>query len=257
MMANLRRLYSSLAEDVDPASLPPAAALRQRADRRARVAAVTATVAALVAVGGALIAINVSLEASRAQSPATMAPTTPAVDAPIPDAAFIRAPSNPAVPTAAEGGTFLPELFCGLSPTHETVIARRSRTIPYLVTAGPTPDAWIHQTITTHRPGGAQKFMLQMRTVTEDCTGNPEAGNIVDYRQLPWQPGQGDDYLLVERGTDPTGPPARTISYMVVIRLGDVVTVLNVYGRDGQDADRRVTENFAERATAAIVAWRR
>jgi hypothetical protein len=254
-MPDLRRLYSSLAADVDPTPLPPASALRRRADRRARVAAVTATVAALVAVAGTLVAINVSLDGSRPLPPATIEPTTPAIEGPIPDAAFVAAPPDSATPPS-EGGTFLPETFCGLAPTHETVIARRTRTIPSVDGAGSAPDAWIHQTITTYQPGGAEKFMLQMRTVTQDCRGDADGGSIVDYRQLPWQPSRGDDSLLVERGADPTGPAPPTISYLVVVRLGDVVTVLNVYGPDGGDADRTVAETVAEAGIAAIARWR-
>jgi hypothetical protein len=184
-------------------------------------------------------------------------PSKPRTTGGIPTAAFVTAPSNPAGVKPKEGGFFLPQTFCGLAPTHETVIARRTRTIQYYRPGASSPDASIHQTISTYRPGGAEKFMLQMRTVTDGCTGDFEGGNTLDYRQLPWQPDQSDDHLLVERGTDPTGSPARTISYLVVMRLGDVVTVLNVYGRDGQHADRSVAELFADRAAAAIVAWRR
>jgi hypothetical protein len=264
-MADLRRLYSSLAEDADTTRLPAAAAVRRTADRRARTATVATSVAALVFVAGTLLAVDVWVGA-RPQPPASAGPTAPPSpppattapdDAPVPDAAFVTVPTNPPEATPADGGTFLPAMFCGLAPTDERVRTQRTRTIPYheSPTVGSSPDASVHQTVTVYQSGGAERFMLQLRTVTEDCHNDPDGGAIVDYRPAS-AGGPGDDYVLVERTTDPTGPPAATLSYLVAIRLGDVVTVLNVYGPDGRDADRGVTDYLVERAVSAISQWR-
>jgi hypothetical protein len=187
----------------------------------------------------------------------TPTPPRPAAGA-IPNSAFFVPPGNPPGVKATEGGPFLPALFCGLSPTHELVLTRRTRTVPYYADESQTaPRATVYQTITVYKAGGASKFMLQLRTVTEGCQNDPVGGSILDYQPLPWPSGPGDDYLLVERTTDPTGPPAPTVSYLFAIRIGDVVTVINLYGRDGQNADAMTARSIADRAAATINQWRR
>jgi hypothetical protein len=245
MSADLSRLYSALGDDVDPTRLPAPRDLRERADRRARTVAGLAL--AVVVAAGTAIATAVA-----GQSPHP--PVTQPASGPVPDEAFLVAhPTVSRGRAPSEGGAYLPFGFCEANPpTDRGVLHRRARTMEYFIPGDPvSPSGTVVQTITVYGPGAAAGQMSQFRTVVELC----DDGGVRMADDGPRPP--ADDYLLMEVGQRPRDRTPVPTVYIAAVRVGDAISVLLVRGWDGTNADRGITDDYTDRAIAALRAWRR
>jgi hypothetical protein len=122
----------------------------------------------------------------------------------------------------------------------------------------------VSQTITVYEAGGAVAAMAQLRAAVSACpTDTERSPSSTHSHRLAPATARGDDSLLLETTFDyPAGPteqppyPARLTFMLSVVRLGDVVTMLNVSGWEGLDADPVIAERYTELAVTAINAWR-
>jgi hypothetical protein len=124
------------------------------------------------------------------------------------------------------------------------------------------PLGTVDHAIAVYEPGGAIAAMAEIRNAVATCPADEqENGTTLKYKLLAPK-NQGDDVILVEETWTP--PPADAPPYPMtskglisIVRIGDVVTVLNVYGWEGINADPAVAQAYTDLAVAAITKWRR
>jgi hypothetical protein len=198
---------------------------------------------------------------------ASPSPTGPPAGAPIPDSAFFTPPANrtreqPEKPT--DGHADMPAL-CDADFASDAKIGRqRTRHIVFFeVNASPDtiPDGTVDHTIAVYQPGAAAVAMAEIRNAVAACpTDDQEDGVALKYELLAPK-NQGDDVLLIQEtwtppadGTAPDAGPSKGL--ISIVRVGDVLTVLKVYGWEGIDADRAVTQAYTDLAVRTITKWR-
>ena len=129
---------------------------------------------------------------------------------------------------------------------------------------GYIPDDVLHQTIAVYRPGGAARFMAELRRAVTDCPVNTHHGSHCNsYRddaryRLLRAPGHGDEAILARitfpqlSNDGPTG--ATATEWFLAVRVGDAVTVLTntgyEFGHMKPDAFREIGARAAQRFTA-------
>jgi hypothetical protein len=133
-------------------------------------------------------------------------------------------------------------------------------------TEGYIPDDVLYQTIAVYRPGGAARFMRELRDAVAACPVNtPKVVHCNPYREdaryrLLRAPGHGDEAILgritfAEMSND--GPTGRTATqWFLAVRIGDAVTVLAntgyEYGHMSADAFREVGAKAVPRFTGWV-----
>ncbi|GIF52750.1 hypothetical protein DFJ67_6450 [Asanoa ferruginea] len=287
--------WAQLASEVDGTGLAPAADLRHAADKRAhrRIAVVSgAVVVALVATGvaafgrpgpppiGPTDTPSPTVTGSPAPSPTpTTAPTTPPAS-PTPPASTSAQPSITSIPDRAffalprdmrrpEIGTEtdvpqdeqVPGLCDDPLAADRSMTARRSKKTYYQAQnapAGSTPEGSVTQTISAYRAGGAAEVMRRLRTALATC--KTDTNGTIKYKvTTDRKPKYGDDAVHVVETM--IIPPDRSNNgsanhRIVVIRVGEVVTVLTLLPWEQWEVDRDDAELFARLAVEAINDWR-
>lgn len=294
-MPDLATRYARLAADVDGTGLLSPHDLRRYADRRARrrsavlagagvVVAAGSTSAGLALVGGS----DSPLPGPTPTPPPSTAPATPPPSpsppspSPTPSApptSSVAVPPVTEIPTPAffalpaenrrdaqrqdeEESLALPGFCDDAFDEDDTATARRSVRSVYQepgqgADQGYVPYATIHQTITGYRDGGAEAFMDRFRAAAADCDTYDQDGTEVTYRVVD-PPDAGDEAVYLVRTWPRLGPdrPDGFDTHIVVIRVGDVVTVLVDQGWEGTDSDPAYVARFVEWSVSAIEAWR-
>jgi hypothetical protein len=188
-------------------------------------------------------------------------PPAPPADLPIPDRAFVTAPPSPVSIEGGEGGEYLSD-FCGARyPSDGDIGRRRTRTVTYFppdAVEGNVPDAQVYHTVTVYQPGRAAAAMAEVRAAVTACptTKELDTGATVSYRLVPTS-NRGDEILMVERTwRNPPDFPGPVIERTVVMRYGDVVSVVVLQGWEGLNLPLSLAESFADQAERTIRAWR-
>jgi hypothetical protein len=196
-------------------------------------------------------------------TPATEA-TGPSPDLAIPDGVFL------ALPTNLQGGVKQPKPENG--PAHELSLCkahypsdgligqRRGRTLMYYApgsTSDNVPDGTVAQTITVYRPNGATAAMRELRSALTACPRDTtDNGSTLSYR-LPIPKHYGDDTILIEEtwngAAESTNPPVSSLFY--VVRISNVITILQLVGWEGLNAAPATADEFTTRAVEAVHTW--
>ncbi|WP_203719339.1 hypothetical protein, partial [Asanoa siamensis] len=293
MRDDLKSRYAALASEVDGGGLPSAGDLRRAADRRSRrrVSVLAgAAVAAMTAGGGAVLVSSPaatppapppqptsspSAPTTSAPTKATATPTTPParptspparpVVRSIPERAFLDLPSDMRAdglsrsPTGA--GLEVPALCDDPLRDDPAATARRSFETPYRGPddpAGSTLRGTVTQTIIAYRPGGAADLMRRVRDDVDSCRTRTSGGLTVTIRAEA-APRYGDESIQVleeVRAPADTNGPTEWDVRAVVIRVGDVVTVVMVDGWERSPSEPADVPIFARRAVETIEEWR-
>jgi hypothetical protein len=127
---------------------------------------------------------------------------------------------------------------------------------------GYIPDDVLNQTIAVYRPGGAARFMRELRAAVAACPVNTSRrGTYQDdarYRLLR-APAHGDEAILGQIAFpehSPDGPTGRTTTDLfLAVRVGDVVTVLAQTGYESGHADPATFQGLGARAVQRLTAW--
>jgi hypothetical protein len=89
----------------------------------------------------------------------------------------------------------------------------------------------------------------------------PQSNRITN-RVVSWD-GPGDESVLVERsrpatGDDgtPSGDGRKHYTYVIAVRIGDAVSVVENVGYESVSAEREVAEDFAATAAERLERWR-
>jgi hypothetical protein len=282
MATELDRMFAALARDAGQAQLPPAAAVRRRADRRRAIRSVAglAAVAVLVsgvAVGARLVLADPSRPPAPPVSSSSPAPArTPQLaepSLPPPDQPPTSPPSSagglvPGMPTSVPARALLtagdantaeferlnrpvgPTLFCPGTDYPSSAQAGVRATVRLLY-RGPgegeehTPRGTVTDTVTVYRGDGARQFMAELRDNVRQCPQNDPWENRV--RSFD---GPGDDAVLVERSW------SRSSRYEIAVRIGDAVALVKSEGYEMVAADRAESEDFARTAAERLADWR-
>ncbi|MEV4621568.1 hypothetical protein AB0J74_23020 [Asanoa sp. NPDC049573] len=274
--------WAQLISDVDGSWLASAAAVRRAADQRAlrRLAVMTgAVVVALVATGVAAFGRpgppppgptnTPSPSATAAPSPVPTPPPSVTSAQPsittIPDRAFLVVPRDMRrdeigvqSPPRDEQ---VPALCDDPLAADDAMTVRRSRQTYYQAQdapAGSTPEGSVTETISAYRAGGAAVVMRRLRTELATC-GKAAEGDITYTITTDRKPRYGDDAVhIVEAMSIPPDRANNSPSNhrIVVVRVGDVVTVLTLRPWEQWQVDRDDAELFARLAVEAIDDWR-
>jgi hypothetical protein len=142
----------------------------------------------------------------------------------------------------------------------DKVTARRSVYSAYVAPGTPAdhvPLATVSQTITAYRDGGAEEFMERLRGIVANCDTFDQGDVTVTYEVLD-PPAAGDEAIYLLR-TWPPGDetrPTPSEARIVVIRAGDVVTVLLDQAWETGDSDPEYVARLIPMAVGAIEDWR-
>ncbi|HEV7706820.1 MAG TPA: hypothetical protein VGP16_01355 [Asanoa sp.] len=287
--------WAQLASEVDGTGLAPAADLRRAADTRAhrRLAVVGGAVSvALVATGVAAfgrpgpppidptntLPPTVTGTPTPGPTPTTAPSTPPASSTPprspstqppittIPDRAFLVLPRDMrrpeiSVDTDLPRDEQVPGLCDDPLAADPTMTVRRSKKTYYQAQNAPggsTPEGSFTQTISAYRAGGAADVMRRLRTELANCKTHT-VRNIKFTVSTDRKPNYGDDAIHIVEAM--TIPPDRTNNSpsnhrIVVIRVGDVVTVITLLPWEQWEVNQSDAELFARLAVEAIDDWR-
>jgi len=119
------------------------------------------------------------------------------------------------------------------------------------------PDGTVAQTITVYRSNGATDAMRELRNALTACPRDSiDNGATLSYR-LPAPKHYGDDAVIIEEtwngGPGSTNPPVSSLFY--VVRVKNVITILQLVGWEGANAAPATTEEFTTRAIGALQTW--
>jgi hypothetical protein len=289
-MPELESRWAQLASDVDGTGLAPAADLRHAADQRARrkVAVVAgAVVVAVVATGVVVLGRpapspgpthppspsaeptpNPTGTPASTTPPPSTPPTSPPTSAPpvvtsVPNRAFFAMPRS--MQKGDPGDSIhpdekVPTLCDDPLAADPTVTVRRTRRTYFTRPDDPfdAPFGSVVQTISVHRPGGAAEVMRRLRAELAECHSRTDRTlkfTVATERPPPY----GDDAVHVVESYDAGpleeggGPGNHRI---VVIRVGDVVTILWINTWEGGKTDPDDVDLFGRLAVEAIDDWR-
>ena len=196
--------------------------------------------------------------ASPSDGPGAARPATP-----VPERAFFLLPEEMRKdPTRAEttADQALPPICRDGFAEDDKVTARESVYSAYQTPGAPAdfvPLATVSQTITAYRDGGAAEFMDRLRGIVADCDSYDQGDVTVTFEVLD-PPAAGDEAVYLLR-TWPPGDETRpnpSEARIVVIRVGDVVTVLFDQGWEMADSDPAYVAQLIPMAVGAIEDWR-
>jgi hypothetical protein len=276
-----RDLFSRLADDAHRAHLAGPEELRRTGDRRTAARAAAGSIAVVVAIGGVLVGANAlgGSAAPEIEPGGTSTPTvvetirsTPSPEG-IPEPAWLSE-RDLAFPMDGRRELALPEP-CG-SPLVADVL--ESGRVPSYASrqgnfhapgtpAAHTPDGTITQSILLMRDEqDAQELMERIRGYLAGCPEETteEPGDIRYLLADPATPQSSDDHVLIDvsyrlgylLGTDGPTSPDRVDQYVSVLRVGEVVTFLEIRGWEASDTDLADVHRLARLATARVLEWR-
>jgi hypothetical protein len=181
----------------------------------------------------------------------------------VPERAFFQLPETMRKDTTRVATTpeeALPPFCQDAFAADDKVTARRSVYSAYQSPGTPveyTPLATMHQTITAYRDGGAEEFMDRLRAIAANCHTFDQGDVEVTFEVLD-PPPAGDDAIYLLRTWPATGEtnPSPSQARIVVIRVGDVVTVLFDRGWENADSDPVYVARLIPLAVGAIEDWR-
>ncbi|GIF62669.1 hypothetical protein Ais01nite_07040 [Asanoa ishikariensis] len=286
-MRDFESQYAKLASTVDGTRLPGAEALRRDADRYAhrRMAVVAgAVVAVLGATGVAVLGApaprpqpvappSPTVQRSPTPTPPTASPTAPPIAPPtstppsrppnsarpvvttIPDRAFLVIPRDMrlagARPDLVGAGLEVPRLCDNPLRDHPTATARRAQTTDY------EGGGWVTQMISAHRHGGAAQVIREVRADLASCDSVTDGALTIKIRTES-SPGYGDESVQVLEQVTRSGDGGRPRWEIraMVIRVGDVVTVLMTGNSENEHTAVADLRRFAPLAVETIEDWR-
>jgi hypothetical protein len=114
------------------------------------------------------------------------------------------------------------------------------------------PETGGYQAVTRYRPGQAASFMDEVRAAVQACDSYLPQGDGITYHARIVETGfAGDESLMIYTGPDST-PTKDTYpaSYMAVVRVGDLVTVVEPSFDLG--GDRAMAKTLAQRAATRL-----
>jgi hypothetical protein len=114
------------------------------------------------------------------------------------------------------------------------------------------PETGGYQTVTRYRPGQAASLMDEVRAAVQTCASYVPVGDGITYYARIIETGfAGEESLMIYTGTSPT-PTKDTYpaSYMAVVRVGDLVTVVEPSFDLG--GDRAMAKTLAQKAAAKL-----
>jgi len=202
-----------------------------------------------------------------ASSPAGAPGTSASVEAPrtIPTSAFFEMPADMRREprSQADGAAAVPKLCDGELAAGAGVIASAAMMTNYKRPQDPpenVPHGVLYQTIRSYDGDSAATFMQRLRTGLADCQSYQDNGFTVRVRTAPLA-GVGDEAVtidLVRPQTDLPGNPVggQQTNRIVVIRIGNVVTLLYDAEYERTSSIPALVETFVREATEAIRAWR-
>ncbi|SNY73952.1 hypothetical protein [Paractinoplanes atraurantiacus] len=124
------------------------------------------------------------------------------------------------------------------------------------------PDDVVYNTVSVYRGSGAEDFLDELRDAVRRCPTGGEGTPPPKYRSLG-SPGLGEESLMIERsavgrtGTGEPDPNAEPqLTYIVAIRSGDAVTLLDTTGWENFSSIRSSVDTLAETAADRLTAWR-
>jgi hypothetical protein len=138
---------------------------------------------------------------------------------------------------------------CGgqVAETDSMMVTREFIGFRYYFRGRKDSDGYGTEVITSYRPGGAEAYLSEVRRGLAGPCGRYEDAEYRYENTITAERFGGDDAIRISRKSV-WKPNARTLSgiYVVVVRIGDLVVVLQVYeGYDGVDnpayVDRIVT----------------
>jgi hypothetical protein len=119
---------------------------------------------------------------------------------------------------------------------------------------GSVPHGVLYQTITSYRADGARRFMTRVRGGLRACPSYRAGGLPVRVRVFDFGDRLADDSIrvdvVVERGK------RQQTNVVVVLRHGDVVTVLRDQGWEGTSSVPGIVDSFLRDALIKLDAWR-
>jgi hypothetical protein len=292
MPNDVNRLFAALAEDAGRARLPEAAAIRRHADRRALTRSLAGAAAVAVLVAGAAVGTRMVLaDGSPVTPPAhttSPLPSSPAPSSPPPSSS---PPSSPPPSTSTSTTPTIPKsiparVMLNADDANTARFERLARPHPFtefcigtdypstaeagvrasvdLLYRQPgegaefTPSGEVFHTVTVYRRDGAQEFIDELRENVRLCPQSNRWKN----RVVSWD-GPGDESVLVERsrpatGDDgtPEGDGSKHYNYVIAVRIGDAVSVVENVGYEAVPAERAVAEDFAATAAERLERWR-
>ncbi|MEV0718429.1 hypothetical protein [Asanoa sp. NPDC050611] len=294
MMRDLESWFGELARDVDGRGLAGPADVRRAADRRARrrgayTAGAAAFAAAAVGVGVVTVPASqpgpVDPTPTAAPTPTSSA-TPPATPSATPSAPPPTTPSNPparpvtSIPARAFFALPADRRIDGLPPApldddtltgfctdpladDDSVTARRSQQTTHQgpdAPAGSVPRGTVKQMVMAYRPGGASAAMDRVRAESLDCAEFTVGSTTYGLEMLKPPPAYGDEVVHVavhwQARYNPDGDPFPHTDQVLVIRVGDIVTVVRDNVWEGGQAKQADVRLFGELAVAAIERWR-
>ena len=112
----------------------------------------------------------------------------------------------------------------------------------------------VEQTIAAYKGGGAEAFMTEIRAAIAKCPTESMAGGSKETNDFVASfPHLGDDsFAMQQTWTDMPEYSGQLMTYLAVVRLGDVVTTLYFVGWEDYSADLMVTTDYTRRAANAI-----
>ncbi|GAA1892199.1 hypothetical protein [Asanoa iriomotensis] len=282
-MPELESWFTELAMDVDGRGLSGAAEVRRAADLRARRRG--AFTAGAAAVAAAAVGVGVVTVPASQPGPVDPTPTVPATPTPtpvptttptspvgekpvtsVPDRAFFDLPAD----RRGNGWSRQPieeddlTRFC-TDPfaDDENVTARRglhtAHFKPGTADQGYTPIGTIEQVVAAHRPGGAAAAMDRLRAEIDDCATFTVGSTTYELEVLE-PPAYGDEAVHVavnfQGRYNPDADPFPNTNQILVVRVGDTVTVLRDRAWEGGQAKPAEVRLFGQLAVDALDEWR-
>ena len=292
-MRDLESQFAEFAGEVDGRGLATAADVRRGADRRARrrmAVLVSAAVVVLAAAGAGVFRgssarpdpiVPPPVVPTPSPTPApTAAPRSPTATPTGPAATSARPPSSEApppvtsIPTRAffalpsdrRKDNFPPFAlaeeneapgFCGDPLAADpSMTARRGRQNVHRGPGDPqdyVPRGIVAQTIAAYRPGGAAAVVDRLRVELADCRSF-EADSREFTLEILDPPTYGDEAVHVVRRSE--SEYGKNADQILVVRVGDIVTVLSDSVWEGGEADPADVRLFGRLAVETIEEWR-
>ncbi|MEU8818536.1 hypothetical protein [Actinoplanes sp. NPDC048796] len=226
--------------------------------------------------------VTVSPPAKPVSTPPSAPPSTPPATSPSTTAPTSKPPTVPksiparAMLNKADGNTggfarlteiWDPTKLCGDAsyPSSQDAAVRASVRVIYKrpeLGVEYVPDDVVYNTVTVYRGNGAEDFLDELRDAVRECPTGGEGEPPPKYRSLG-SPGLGDESVMIERsavgrlGTGEPDPKAeRQITYIVAVRVGDAVTLLDTTGYENAGSIRSSVDSLAATAADRLTDWR-
>ncbi|BCY10308.1 hypothetical protein [Actinoplanes sp. L3-i22] len=246
--------FAALARDAGRARLAGAAEVRRRAGRRSAVRGAAGVVGVAVLVAGVSVGARLVLADGErglpVAPPSVSATAVRPLPTSIPAVALLTAEDAHAKPGEFErlGAALPPPVLCDRAdyPSESQAAVRASvRTVARMSShAGLAPDDAVVNTVSVYRGDGAVRFLAEVRAAAQVCER---------YRVVR-SPGYGDDSVVL--GTVKGDGDSMRKTYLIVVRVGDAVTLVESDGYLPLASYLPTVQSLAKKAGQRLVAWR-